>query len=220
MTQVQPKNKFLDIIKQINVLGNQELQADTIKIKLDELKLETKRLIEINPADANSILGMIYCTQKNIPAMHKHHKDAIAYGGGLYAAKQYCISLQKLFLNKEGYKKTKKLLQENKNDWMLNKLMVEFAYALELNEEFEEYSLNYFDITNEKHWLDAIFPEDDDEILSEMIDMHDKIISEQPDSIVEFDEDMINLAYELVEGVKPDENSNTEELETPNAQAL
>jgi hypothetical protein len=88
-----PKTKTRNLIDLLNELaGSSRVNDFTIR----NIEREAAAMRNANPPGASVVLGAAACLKGDVEAMHAHHRNAIALGGGAYAHFQYAISLSRV----------------------------------------------------------------------------------------------------------------------------
>jgi hypothetical protein len=195
-----PASKYDDIIYELNDISDQ-LDYQPYKFRLNHYKQYADKLIEKNPEEAYTILGIIACIEDDLPTMHQYHKIAIDCSGhSILSIHQYCSSLFTQDLYEEAKEYALIIFDKLPEDRETLIYLLEASFSLGQEEDYRHYKECLKKLGFEFEDPDC-FKEDDPEKLLQIIQSVDKVLDENPQMIIKQDPHLEALARELVKGV-------------------
>lgn len=198
--QPSPASKYDDIVFDLNKIVK-AFDITPYVFKLNRYKTDATVMIQDDPENSYSILGMIACIEKDIDSMHRYHKIALNCSGeSARSLFQYSSSLYNHDLFEDSYKYAYKAFEKNKGDRLTLQLLLKVSYYLMKD---EGYKLFKSELEKRKFDFDdpAKFNEDNSKILTEMVESVEDLIQKHPEMIVEPDLELEALVSELIKDV-------------------
>ena len=189
-------NVFYELAELRNKSGDHALALKRIEKKAEKLKSS-------NPAEGFSILGAVACVRKDFDNMHKYHKLSLKSYPSVISYFNYACSLEKASLLVQAINMAEQAHEIDRTDVRSIDLLIELCVAAGFENDAGLYNEKRKDLTGNDHEL-FVFPEDDSEILTKMIDLVEEQIASDPSVLVEVDDDFFSYGKSLVEGVEID----------------
>ena len=194
------ESKYDDIILDLNDIAKAFDKTQYV-FKLNRYKADVKVMIQDNPENAYSILGMIACLENDIESMHKYHKIALkCSGNNMRSLFQYSSSLYNFDLFEEAYKYAYQAFEKDPRDRDTLQMLLNLAYYTEQDEKYKRFKNELIKRKFEFQDPDS-FIEDNDRILTSMVESAETLIQNNPEMIVEPDPELEALVADLVKGV-------------------
>lgn len=197
--QAKPESKIQSIISELNEMA---VHGDRNEFTLKRLKIEADKIKSNDPEWAFTILGMIACIEKDIESVHRYHKNAIAYASSeKVAALQYYVSLYNLEFYEDAIAVLEDLYQAYEGDTIILDALIKNCAILNRMDDYSRYCEEWTKITEQEHQsLDLSKSTTTED--AECMEMTDLLVEKHPDLLVSPDENLMNLAKELIEGVE------------------
>lgn len=206
--QPEALTKFSQLVQEINQLLKVEDRADIDDFTFRRLERDAKTLIDANPAESFSLLGMLACLDENIDEMHRCHLLSIKYQNEDVFYNNYSISLENLFFFDEAYEYALKAYSLVSGREVNLTRLIDLAFLLEKAEDLQDHLAAYQKLTGKefpaKNLTNYQFPEDDPEVLKQMLDGFNDMINHHPEMLAKPDEKLNALVDDLVDGVEID----------------
>jgi len=195
-----PKTEYNDIIANLNFI-DEHFDIDDFRFNLKEYKRKGIDLIKKDPETGLTLLGIVSCVEQDLDQMHSYHKSAIEVSGGsFFAISQYGCSLYSAGLLEEAWDFGLKAYNINPTSKEILSFLVKNSYILGKTDYYRKFKEELIHLKFDFIDPDS-FPEDDEKVLSGMIETVDTIMMKRPDLIIEQDPDFEALVDELVDGV-------------------
>jgi hypothetical protein len=195
-----PASKYDDIILDLNEIAK-AFDVTPYTFKLNRYKTDATVMIQDDPENSYSILGMIACIEKDIDSMHRYHKIALKCSSeSARSLFQYSSSLYNHDLFEDSYKYAYKAFEKNKGDRLTLQLLLKTSYYLMKDEDYQLFKV---ELEKRKFKFNdpAKFNEDNAKILTKMVESAEDLIQKHPEMIAEPDPELEALVSELIEGV-------------------
>ncbi|GFO69938.1 hypothetical protein GMLC_35170 [Geomonas limicola] len=88
----QSQIEFLQVFGQLNLLFRRE---PSMRMKLTKYRNLAQSLLRRDEVCGHTLLGLLACLERDIPAMHEHHKRALEIEESCFSLIYYAVSLEK-----------------------------------------------------------------------------------------------------------------------------
>ena len=193
-------SKYDEIILDLNEIAK-EFNITPYVFKLNRYKTDATLMVQNDPENSYSILGMISCLESDLEAMHKYHRMALKCSGkSSRSLFQYSSSLYNCDLFEEAYDYAYQAYEKDKRDRATLQILLKLSYYLERNKDYQlfknELKKRKFEFQDPDQ-----FNEDNEQVLTKMVESAEVLIQAHPELVVEPDPEIEALVAELVKGV-------------------